>query len=370
VKRVLVVLVAGLVLAAPAQALAAPELYVRAQRWDTHEETGPWLPLASAPRVNYLGGYEIGFKLEASSQTVALTIVNVPDGAPTQPSNASPFCVARVGTVGSIVSAGPELQFEGNGTYTVKVETGTTTGTGCLGGPSTTGAFGVDVHVAPSVVGTLLRYRNRALPGDPFVGIRAADPPGGQADIRCTLGSRVIPDQSFSHPEVPEWVFPRPGTWTCTARGTAEGQDANRDTVRFGTPYSAPISVEVGSDFRYLQGRILKPRARRPKLTFRAEWRPEAQGGRGTVRLYRVTGCTRKKYKLRRAGTFSAAFGAKRVEIPIRRPRSGYFIATFAFGGTKYLRPMRATGQIRLGVPKGRLKVLAPIEFQAACTPR
>ena len=53
--------VASLVLAGPASA-AAPELFVRTQTWDTHEETGAWMPLASAPSLNYLGGYEIGYR--------------------------------------------------------------------------------------------------------------------------------------------------------------------------------------------------------------------------------------------------------------------------------------------------------------------
>ena len=58
--------VLSLVLVAPAVA-APPELFVRQQRWDTHEETGPWLPLASAPSLNYLGGYEIGYRRQGTA---------------------------------------------------------------------------------------------------------------------------------------------------------------------------------------------------------------------------------------------------------------------------------------------------------------
>ena len=32
-----------------AAALKAPEVFVRQQQWQYHEDTGPWLPLASAP---------------------------------------------------------------------------------------------------------------------------------------------------------------------------------------------------------------------------------------------------------------------------------------------------------------------------------
>ena len=60
----LLAVLAGLLLTAPpaAAAFTAPELFVRQQTWDTHEDTGPWLPLASAPAINFLGGYEIGAK--------------------------------------------------------------------------------------------------------------------------------------------------------------------------------------------------------------------------------------------------------------------------------------------------------------------
>ena len=91
-KRLLVAFV--LLLASPAQA-APPELFVRQQRWDTHEETGPWLPLVSAPVFGYLGGYEVGYRLQASGfQRVALTVAGVPDGAPTQPGAATPTALA------------------------------------------------------------------------------------------------------------------------------------------------------------------------------------------------------------------------------------------------------------------------------------
>jgi hypothetical protein len=366
VNRVLVALVgvvAGLVTAAPVAAFTAPELFVRQQRWDTHEETGPWLPLASAPAINYLGGYEIGYKLQASGQPnnfqrVALTITGVPDGQPTQPLATPPFCVGRVGTVGTIVAAGPELQFEGDGTYTVKVSVGPgTTATDCLTGPSTTGSFRVPVRVAPSLVGEPFSFRADPLPGNPFVGVRAAAPPGGEADIRCALdgtvqpdgsiaGTLVVPEGDFSHPTVAEDIFPRPGFWTCVARGTVEGVDQT-----FGTPWSAPLTFDVRSDFRRRAGTVSHRRARRPTFNFKAEWPGMAKGGRATITVFRVKGCKRKHYKLRKLATYHARFGAKRLRVRLRRPRgAGYFLGRFAFAGTRFLRagvdpnPMLLTG--------------------------
>ena len=84
------------------------------QRWDTHQAASGWIPLAG-----------------------------------------SPYCVGRAGAVGTIVAAGPELQFEGDGRYTVKVSVGPGSGgaSGCLAGPSTTASFRVDVRVAPALIG-------------------------------------------------------------------------------------------------------------------------------------------------------------------------------------------------------------------------
>src|SRR5262245_25847542 len=98
------------------------------------------MPPAAAPAVHYLGGHEIGYKLQVGGfQTAALTITGVPDGMPTQPAN-DPYCVGRNGTAGDIVAAGPELQFEGSGAYTVKVSVAVT-GDCLTAGESSTGSF-------------------------------------------------------------------------------------------------------------------------------------------------------------------------------------------------------------------------------------
>ena len=85
-------LIAGTItlgLAAPASA-APPELFVRESPWDTHEEVGDWIPLATAPVTNYVGGYEIGYRMQAAGfQRAALTVTGVPDGVPTQPPGTS-----------------------------------------------------------------------------------------------------------------------------------------------------------------------------------------------------------------------------------------------------------------------------------------
>lgn len=332
-----VALLASLGLAAPA--LAAPELYVRTQKWDTHEDKGPWLPLASAPAMDYLGGYQIGYKLEAGGfQQAALTVTGVPDGTLTQPYNDPPSCVDKNGNAGDIVEVGSEVQFEGDGAYSVKVSVGA--GNDCLtAGVSSTGSFSVPTTVSPVLVGQPLTFRAKPLAANAFAGVRAPSPPGGFGDVHCSLGSATVPDADDPHGALDESVFPRPGAWSCVTRGVVEGVDENFDTLMFGTPFSAPLTVEVRSDFRRRLGKVAKPRSKRPRFTFKAEWPGLSKGGRATVTVSRVKGCKRKRFKLKKFGTFRGTFGAKSAQMRIKRPRAdGYYLGRFAFSGTHLIR--------------------------------
>jgi hypothetical protein len=372
-------LIASVALPASASAFTPPELYVRLQTWNTHEAASGWMPLASASRLNYLAGYQIGYKLQPSPeannfQRVALTVTGVPDGDPTQPYNAAPYCVGRAGAAGTIVEAGPELQFEGDGRYSVKVSIGADLD--CVtAGQSSSGSLSIDVHAAPAVVGEPLSFRAVPLPGDPFVGVRALTPPGGQADVRCALnatvkadgsltGSVVVPETDFSHATLSEDVFPRPGTYKCVARGTAEGIDDNFDTVTFGSPWSAPLAVVVRADFRRKLGKVAKRGARRPRFRFIAEWPAAAKSGRATIRVFRVPGCRGSRYKLRKVSTVRGRFGAKRLELRIRRPRAGgFYIATVAFAGTQLVRAGVDSNLVLLLVAQKRFGFADPHSF-------
>ncbi len=350
-----VTLLASLVLAAPA--LAAPELYVRTQRWDTHEDKGPWLPLASAPAIDYLGGYQIGYKLETGGfQTAALTVTSVPDGTPTQPANDPPGCAGRNGNAGDIVEVGSEIQFEGDGAYSVKASVALG-GADCLTvGVSSTGSFSVPTRVAPLIVGQPLTFRAKPLAANAFAGVRAPRPPGGFGDVRCSLGAATVPDADDPHESLDESVFPRPGAWSCVARGTVEGVDENFDTLTFGTVLSAPVTVEVRSDFRRRLGKVAKPRSKRPRFTFKAEWPGLSKGGRATVTVSRVKGCKGKRFKLKKFGTFRGTFGAKNAQMRIKRPRTdGYYLGRFAFSGTRFIRAGVDPNPVYLAVENHRL---------------
>jgi hypothetical protein len=273
---------------------------------------------------------------------MALQVTGVPDGAPTQPGATPAYCLTRAtDPPGTVVPAGPELQFEGDGAYTVKVSIGGGTGDGddCLAGPSRSGSFSVGVLVAPVLVGEPMTFRLKPLPSGAFAGVQAAAPPGGSADVRCTLGSLVAPPADEPSDSVPEHSFPRPGGWTCMARGTAEGRDDNFDTAVFGTPWSAPLAVPVRTDFRRAKGRISRAKTKRPRLTFTAEWPDLVAGAGASLKLSRVAGCKGRKYKLRSTKRYRGRFGPKSMRVTIRRPRkAGFYYGSVTFKGSPYVR--------------------------------
>jgi hypothetical protein len=390
VKRACVLVASVAVLASLAMtpgakaALTAPELFVRAQPWDTHEPVGDWIPLVSAPAFDYVGGYQIGYRLQDSGQPnqfqrVALVVAAVPDGVPSQPSNSEPFCVGRAGTPGTIVDAAPELQFEGVGTYTVRVSLGSDApGADCLTGPATTGFFSVQGHVDPVLAGQPFSFRATP-PGAAFVGVGTTPaPPGGLADVRCALdavvatdgsvsGSLVVPegaeDPGQTVPSISEEELARPGAWTCVARGAAEALNADYDRVAFGTPWSSPLPVEVRSDFRRATGRLARHRAKHPRLTLTAEWPDASVGGRLKLTLLRVTGCKGADLRLRKVATYRGRLGPARVRMTLRRPRAGFYLGRLGFAGTHFIRASTDPRPVLLTVKHRRMSFVDPLAF-------
>jgi len=368
-------LIAALICTAPASAaFTPPELFVRQQAWDTHEDTGPWIPLASAPAFDYLGGYQIGYRLQDSGlehgfQRVAIAIAAVPDGQPSQPYNEAPYCVGRAGTPGEIVDAGPELQFEGSGVYTVRVSVGADLDC-TTAGQSSTGSFSVASPVAALLVGTPVRFRAQPPSDDTFVGVRGTpDPPGGAADVRCALdgstlpdgsvtGADVVPkDLSYARQQVTEESFTRPGSWTCAARGVGYGIDAEFSQAMFGTPWSAPITFDVLSDFRRGSAAVAGRRSRRPRFAIGAEWPAEAAGGKAKLVVYRA--CTHKK-----VASGSAVFGAAKTRIAVKRPRrAGFYLGVLSFSGTHFLRKSTDPLGLLLAATRRKLGFVSPSSF-------
>jgi hypothetical protein len=381
VRVLLLAVVAGLFAAAPAAAFTPPELYVRLQRADiTHEPASDWIPLAAAPQLDYIGGFQIGYRLQPTGtatnfQAAALSIAAVPDGQPTQPSNLPPYCVGKAGAAGTITPVGSELQFEGDGRYAFSVSLGSDTGTGCLSGPTTAASFTVDVHVAPEKVGDPFAFRATPLPAGAFVGLRAARPPGGFADNSCALDATVNPDGSVAGRQVvPDseppretvTTFPEPGMWTCVSRGVVDGVNESSESTFFGTPWSAPLRFEVRSDFRRVQTTIVHPRNSRPVFNITAEFPAASAGGKATLKLVRFVRCRKSGYLFKKAGTYKSTFNAKgHAKFRIKRPRAklGYHAATVAFGGAQFVRAGTDRSLIPLLARRSRIEFVRPADF-------
>jgi hypothetical protein len=339
VTRALIALLVTLGLAAPAAA-APPELFVRESPWDTHEEVSDWIPLATAPVSTFVGGYEIGYRLQtAGFQRAAVRVTGVPDGVPTQPSFVTPVCVGRNGAVGDIVTMEQELQFEGNGRYTVAVSVLPGDRGDCLTqGETATGSWDVAATLAPTVIGELVLRRTSPGSGTPRV--TAPEPRGGIPGVQCTLGPTVLPAPDQSAHNLPEQDFPRPGEWACRARAVAEGQDLDNRTMNFFGDWSAPVGVVVRADFVRKRAQVVGSRsARKVGLAFTTEFAAEAAGGTATLTVQRVTGCIAKdKYRGPKVATVRGKLSGNGVTLKVKRPRKGYYIGRLSFGGTRLIR--------------------------------
>ncbi len=387
VAPVLLGLLGGLLWATPAAALAPPALYVRLANANSidHTPVSDWMPLA-APTPNWLGGYEIGYAVESpGAQRAALQITGVPDGQATQPLNA-PFCTGVAGVAaGSIVPVGVAIQFEGSGVYAVRVGVGPASGgpNDCLVASAATaaseGSFTVSAPTAPAVVGAPLVFRAKRLPDGAFSGVRAPSPPGGEADTRCARDATVNPDGSVTGKQlVPESVedgvvsqiaerdFDRPGAWTCVARGSFLGQDDAPSRALYGTPWSAPLRLDVRSDFRRAKGAISKPSAKQPTVRFTAEFPDVVAGATGKLTLRRLTGCKGRSPALKTVATFKGTFGADgRATVKLRRPRPGFFyLGTLSFSGTRFITKSVDPNPVLMRVSdKRKLSFVSPLAF-------
>jgi hypothetical protein len=377
-RAVLLGIVASLLLAAPASAFTAPELFVKQSPFTSHEAVGDWIPLSSAPTLNYIGGYLIGYRLQETGvankfQTASLTFVSVPDGQPTQPTITPPYCIGQNGTVGDIVPVTNEIQFEGDGTYTVSVSVGPgPTGSGCNGGATTTASFTVNTQVTPELVGQPMALDP---PGhdEPYRGVRAADPPGGYADIQCAIDATVNPDGSVAGrlvvpddpepPRAPVSTFPEPGAWTCVSRGVAEGQGDDYSRTFFGTPWSAPLRFDVLADFQRKTSAIVHPRSKRPTFEVTAQFAAASAGGKATLKLQRFVRCKRRKgYLFKKVATLRGTFDAKGIaKFRFKRPRKiGYYAGFVTFGGTRFVRAGADPFLIPLGATKRAILFVKP----------
>ena len=254
-------------------------------------------------------------------QSVALTVAGVPDGEPSQPYNATPYCVTRDRRAGRRSwRRAPELQFEGDGAYTVTVTVGPSGrrrdrlpvravhdrhvhGRRARRAP----AAGLAAELPRHAVG---RRRSTACApptrpaGWPTSAARSTRPCAGRVGHRHDRRPRATDGRRVPEP-VRGRSFPRPGVWTCVARAAAEGVDEEfsprRSSAARGRPRSRSTCAATSAA---RAAASTARRARRPRFTFTAEFPAEAAGGKATITLYRVTGCRDREFRLRRAARF------------------------------------------------------------------
>ncbi len=347
--------------ASPAAAFEPPELFVRT----ASAQPGPWIPLASAPQVDYMGGWEIGYRVQSADlHAVALSVTGVPDGVPNQRRNTPAFCGDVAGNVGEIERIGSPIIYEGNGTYGVTVTLGNArrSGPGDCSGPSSTGSFSTNIQVTPTIFGTPLAVRIPRWTDYPYPGVQATHPPGGEADIQCALDASVQPDGSLrgqavaesskfkDFAEVEEFELTPPGEWTCVARGVVETEEGSPlrdgDETRYNaSSWSPPLPVTVKADFQRTSLYVSGKRGKVFRFKYTAQFPRAAVGGTGTVRIERVVRCRRGKLTLKKVSARSAKFDAKgHVKISVPKPKAeGFYAVRFGIAGAPYYRDNATT---------------------------
>ena len=162
-------------------------------------------------------------------------------------------------------------------------------------------------------------------------------------------------------------TFPEPGNWACVSRGVAEGQDDSFARAFFGTPWSAPLRVEVHSDFRRKQTTIIGPRGTRPTFDVQAEFAAASAGGKATLRLQRFVRCGKRSgFVFKRLASYKGTFDAKgHTKLKVKRPRTrpGYYAATLTFGGTHFVRAGTDPTLILLSASKRAIRFVKPLSY-------
>jgi hypothetical protein len=151
------------------------------------------------------------------------------------------------------------------------------------------------------------------------------------------------------------------------ARGFARGYDENLDDKVFGTPWSAPLQVDVRSDFRRAKAVLSKVSSTRPSVRVTAEFPEAADGGTGKIALRRLVRCKGKKPVLKSVGTYKGKFDSKGTSVKVKRPAVGYYLGTLSFTGTRFYTKSTDPFLLLLRVLKNRKLSFVPPDFFPQC---
>ena len=283
----------------------------------THAPASDWIPLASAPVFNYIGGYQIGYRLQQTGangnfQTRRCGSRACPTACP--PSRRTRRRTAS-GATATRATSPPRRRDSVRGQRDLQRSPSRSgpspPGNGCVARPGrrTTGSFSVDAHVAPQLIGRPFAFRARPLPGDAFVGIRAARSARRLRRQQLRAGrhrrTRRLRDRTQRScrtdddpPRQRDEHVPGAGDWTCVGRGVVEGQNDSSERTLFGTPWSAPLRFDVLSDFQRKKAAIVHPRSTRPTFEVEAAVRRRV-GGRRRPRSSSSASCAAQAEELR-----------------------------------------------------------------------
>jgi hypothetical protein len=304
---------AGVTFPATAGALSAPEVFYAEGDVSSYEGNVPqslWLPLAGADAATL--SPTIGVRLQDSQSTgtahpFKIEALSVPDGRPSQ----DPFywgggCIFASGPIGQIGEL-QQLQYEGPGTYTIRVTAfneSDISATHCAsGGVAQVVSFRIDGR--PTLrfsAPTLLAGGPARDPHGQEIGLIETLPPlASSQQTVCALDGRVAADgsvsgsRSFADPAdgTSQDLFPAAGKWTCVARafaGVSHPPPGDSDPTR-ATAWSAPASAFFRTDVSLVSLRIAD--ASSPHFALAGKVNRAAAGGVLTLHITRTRGCPR-----------------------------------------------------------------------------
>jgi hypothetical protein len=380
----LIVAIAALLFAAPAEALSQPEVFLK-ELDASDQPMGNWIPLAGA-QMHSVNGYEIGVRLQSTGtsdnrQRILVQVNTVPDGRPDLQRNIYSLCVFQSGNAGQIMQPDERVRYAGDGTYllSVTVSTGADESTNCTtasGAATTTGSFTASAPTSAHFEGHMLlvdpstHHKFGGLVMFPAVGageteaICARDPrpaaggtlTGSLVFDRDLVGSQENP----SHTDA-DGLFPKPGRWACVARSKSAG-------VEFG-PWSAPTAtatVQTGF-YRPKDGDTRLTDARGPVYRMKLRLDPLTAGGLLTVdlrRFGRPKQRTRKRVRIQRGGIVTFSFRLPRLG---RNDFGAHYVEYLSFGGTQLVAARHAFGDVAIDATRSTPGGRVDLQFTAPC---
>jgi hypothetical protein len=119
-----------------------------------------------------------------------------------------------------------------------------------------------------------------------------------------------------------------------------EGQADDFSRTFLGTPWSAPLRVDVLSDFQRKTSAINRPGSSRPTFEVTAQFAAASAGGRATLKLQRFARCKRTATCSRSSRRYRSTFDPTGIaKFRFKRPAGRLLRAMVTFGGTHFVRP-------------------------------